>query len=48
MAEIQEVRTGRTFELMLSPDATRESVEQACKTLLANPVIESYEIEMPA
>jgi phosphoribosylformylglycinamidine synthase len=47
MAEIEEVRTGRTFELKLTPDATRESVEQACKVLLANPVIESYEIEMP-
>lgn len=46
MADIESVRTGRTFELELAPDATRESVERACRTLLANPVIEDFEIEM--
>ncbi len=48
MNDIQAVRTGRTFELTLTAGASRDVVEQACKTLLANPVIESYEIEMPA
>lgn len=48
MNGIQGVRTGRTFELSLSTGATRDVVERACRALLANPVIESYEIEMPA
>ena len=47
-AAIESVRTGRTFELVLGPDATRETVEKACRALLANPVIENFEIEMPA
>jgi phosphoribosylformylglycinamidine synthase PurS subunit len=46
-AEIEGVRTGRTFELALTAGATRETVEKACRVLLANPVIETYEIEMP-
>ena len=46
MDGIRQVRTGRTFELELEPEATRETVEQACKALLANPVIESFDIEM--
>ena len=47
MEEIKEVRTGRRFELALTPGASRETVERACRTLLANPVIETYDIEMP-
>ena len=47
MEEIKEVHTGRRFELALAPGATRETVERACRTLLANPVIETYDIEMP-
>jgi phosphoribosylformylglycinamidine synthase len=48
MNGIQGVRTGRTFELQLSAGATRDLVERACRALLANPVIESYDIEMRA
>jgi phosphoribosylformylglycinamidine synthase len=48
MSAIETVRTGRRFELELAPGATRDVVERACKSLLANPVIESYEIEMHA
>lgn len=48
MDGIQGVRTGRTFELSLSDGTTRELVERACRALLANPVIESYDIEMRA
>ena len=48
MNGISGVRTGRTFELSLSAGATRDLVERACRALLANPVIESYDIEMPA
>lgn len=46
MKEIESVRTGRRFELELAEGATRETVERACRTLLSNPVIEDYEIEM--
>lgn len=45
---IESVRTGRTFELALAEGATRETVEKACRALLANPVIETFDIEMPA
>ena len=48
MTDIRDVKTGRTFELSLSSGATRDLVEKACRALLANPVIESYEIEMRA
>ena len=48
MSGIREVRTGRTFELELDNGVSRDTVERACQALLANPVIESYEIEMPA
>jgi phosphoribosylformylglycinamidine synthase PurS subunit len=46
-SQIESVRTGRTFELALALGATRETVEKACRALLANPVIETFEIEMP-
>jgi phosphoribosylformylglycinamidine synthase PurS subunit len=45
-ADIETVRTGRTFELALAPGATLETVEKACRALLANPVIETYSVEM--
>jgi phosphoribosylformylglycinamidine synthase len=48
LTDIQGVRTGRTFELLLSPGASRDLVEKACRALLANPVIESFDIEMRA
>lgn len=48
LTDIRSVKTGRTFELSLSPGATRDLVEKACRALLANPVIESFDIEMPA
>jgi phosphoribosylformylglycinamidine synthase len=44
---IESVRTGRTFDLALAEGATRETVEKACRALLANPVIETFDIEMP-
>jgi phosphoribosylformylglycinamidine synthase len=47
MEGIREVHTGRMFELELEPGTTRDAVDRACRTLLANPVIETYEIEMP-
>lgn len=45
---IKNVRVGRVIELDvdgLSKDAARKQVEDVCKILLANPVIEQYEIK---
>jgi phosphoribosylformylglycinamidine synthase len=46
---VGEVRVGRLVELELaSDDATeaRAEVQRMCEQLLANPLIESYEIEL--
>ena len=46
--EIGRVTFGRTITLEVdieSPDTARERVDQMCRRLLANPVIESYTIE---
>ncbi len=42
------VRVGKVIELDVdgvAPDAARAQVEEVCKLLLANPVIERYEIK---
>jgi len=41
------VRSGRFFELEIAPDAdgVDRKVEEVCAKLLANPVIEKFEIE---
>jgi len=44
---IKNVRVGRVIELDVdgvSKEAARKQVEDVCKILLANPVIEQYEI----
>ena len=46
---VSGVRQGKLIEIELAqtdPDAAREEVERMCKSLLANPVIESYAIEI--
>jgi len=46
---IGEVRQGKLIELELAetdPDRARDQVEAMCRQLLANPVIESYAIEL--
>lgn len=46
-AAIKNVRVGRVIELDIdgvAKDAARSQVEEVCKLLLANPVIEQYEI----
>jgi phosphoribosylformylglycinamidine synthase subunit PurS len=46
---IGEVRQGKLIELDLAdadPDAARARVEDMCRQLLANPVIENYTIEI--
>lgn len=46
---VEGVRTGKVFELELSDTdeaAARERVQQMCEQLLANTVIENYDIEI--
>jgi phosphoribosylformylglycinamidine synthase PurS subunit len=48
---VAEARVGRLVDLELDgddPAAAREQLERMCEQLLANPLIESYEIELPA
>ncbi|MEW6624879.1 MAG: phosphoribosylformylglycinamidine synthase subunit PurS [Bacillota bacterium] len=46
---VEEVRVGKVIELKLdavSEDHVRTQIEQMCKKLLANPVIEEYSFEI--
>ena len=46
---VEGVRTGKVFELELTDTdqaAARERVQQMCEQLLANTVIENYDIEI--
>lgn len=46
---IGDVRQGKVIEIALDEtdaERARSSVEDMCKKLLANPVIENYEIEL--
>ena len=46
---VAEARVGRLVELEVEstdPGAARAEVERMCEQLLANPLIESYEIEL--
>jgi phosphoribosylformylglycinamidine synthase len=46
---VRRVRVGRSFELLLEGDdveRAREDVKQMCESLLANTVIERYEIDV--
>ncbi|MGQ0802938.1 MAG: phosphoribosylformylglycinamidine synthase subunit PurS [Actinomycetota bacterium] len=46
---VSEVRVGKSIRLVLEADdesAAREQVEEMCRRLLANPVIEAYEIAL--
>lgn len=47
--EVRRVRVGRCFDLTLEGDdkeAARETVRRMCEELLANTVVERYEIEI--
>lgn len=49
--EVAEARIGRVVDLEIAaatPDEARATVERMCEQLLANPLIESYEIEVLA
>jgi phosphoribosylformylglycinamidine synthase subunit PurS len=44
---VSDIRVGKRIELELeaeSPDEARERVQEMCERLLANPVIEAYEV----
>ena len=46
---VRDVRQGKFIEIELSEtdrSAAQASVEQMCKTLLANTVIENYQVEL--
>ena len=46
---VADARVGRVVDLELDaadPEAARTEVELMCRRLLANPLIESYEIEL--
>jgi phosphoribosylformylglycinamidine synthase subunit PurS len=48
---VEAARVGRVVDLELSNgdrDTTRAALERMCEELLANPLIESYEIELGA
>lgn len=48
--DIEGVKSGKIFEIDLGEDYTEEEakdeVEEMCKRLLANPVIQTYEIDI--
>jgi phosphoribosylformylglycinamidine synthase len=49
LSEVNEVRIGKLIELEVeadSEDQARTITETACKQLLANPVMEDFEIEL--
>ena len=46
---VGDARVGRVIDLVVeasNPDDARAQVERMCERLLANPLIESYEIEL--
>jgi len=48
---VEEVRQGKFLEIELNekdPEAARESLDQMCRKLLANTVIEDYKIDFEA
>jgi len=48
--DVEKVETGKLFEIDLgeniSEEKARSEVEEMCKKLLANPVIQTYEIDI--
>ena len=42
---VKDVRAGKLIELDLEPGVTEDEIEEMCRKLLANTVIENYRIE---
>jgi phosphoribosylformylglycinamidine synthase len=50
-AEVEQVRAGKSFEIDLGlddPQQAGERLRQMCEKLLANTVVEDYEVELLA
>ncbi len=47
-AGVSDVRVGRSIELDVADDTTDAQLDEMCRKLLANTVIESYRIEKVA
>ena len=45
-AGVEDVRQGKLIELELADGTGSEAIEEMCRKLLANTVIENYEIEL--
>lgn len=46
-AGVNDVRAGKLIELEVDPSVGRDEIDRMCHKLLANTVIENYEIELP-
>jgi phosphoribosylformylglycinamidine synthase subunit PurS len=49
-AEVEQVRVGKLMLLEVAgadPRAIRSRVEEACREVLSNPIIEEFEVRMP-
>lgn len=46
-AGVNDVRAGKLIELDVDPSVSKETIDKMCDKLLANTVIENYEIELP-
>lgn len=44
---VSDVRVGRTIELDVADNTSDEALDEMCRKLLANMVIENYRIEKP-
>lgn len=44
---VSDVRVGRTIELDVADSTSDEALDEMCRKLLANMVIENYRIEKP-
>ena len=42
---VNDVRAGKIFELDVADDTSDEAIDEMCRKLLANTVIENYRIE---
>jgi phosphoribosylformylglycinamidine synthase subunit PurS len=47
-AGVNDVRAGKMIELDVTPDVSDDQIEDMCKKLLANTVIENFKIERVA
>jgi len=46
-AGVNDVRAGKLIELDVDSSVTRDEIDRMCHKLLANTVIENFEIELP-